>query len=71
MDFEQFKIDYEIIFGNPETINSGKPNVVFDQRKVSIKNRNTGQIIETPISVSSDSESFAEDLVWEWFSKRK
>lgn len=64
------EVEYEIIFGKPETINSGKPNVVFNQRKVSIKHKSTGQITDTPINVGSDSENFAADLVWEWFSKK-
>lgn len=70
MKFDEFKTNYELIFSEPKTINSGESNVFFEQRSVSLKNKTTGQIIQTPVNVGKGSESIAEDLVWEWLSKK-
>lgn len=41
MDFETFKNKYDLIAGKPETINSGTSNVMFNKRRIFLRDQTT------------------------------
>ena len=58
-----FDKQFQIIFGEEQTVNSGTSLPIFNQKQAFLKNRNTGEII--PTSIFSSNEEFGELMVFE------
>ncbi len=60
-----FDEQFEIVFGQEQTLNSGTIKVLFNQKQAYLKNRKTGETIPTNIFAST--EEVGELLVIETF----
>ncbi|MBC7629317.1 hypothetical protein [Ferruginibacter sp.] len=63
MTHKLFYETYEILFGEPETINSGTSKIMSNQRKIILKKKATGELINT--AIYSSSEELGELMVLE------
>jgi hypothetical protein len=60
-----FEEQFEIVFGEEQTLNAGTSQVLFRRKQAFLKNKLTGEIIST--DVFTDSEEYGELLVLEKF----
>lgn len=51
---KKFSEQFEIIFREAQTLNSGTSKVIFNQKQAHLKNRITGEIIPTNIFASDE-----------------
>lgn len=65
MTQKEFESKYEIVWGEPKTLNSGKVNVQFNKRQASLRDRETGVLTPTNVYVDDGSEELGEVLVLE------
>lgn len=62
-----FDEQFEIIYGEEQTLNSGTSLPLFNQKQALLKNRHTGEII--PTNIFAGNEEIGELMVIEKFCK--